>query len=277
MLTFLLFLALTPEVDKLAAPAGGTVGVAAVRLETGHHFAVRERERFPMYSVFKLPVAIELAAQLDAGLLVIDDEVQLTAADRRAGPEPGLAAKIPTRVSIRRLLEAMLVEGDNTACDKILSLIGGPRAVNERMAKLGLHQIVVDRTEAELAAGKAGNTATPEAMAILLAKLSGFDLGLSEELNGMILDHMAHAVPGARRIAAGVPAGTPLQHRTGSSRAVKGVTEATNDVGIIRLPDGGRVALVVFLRNARGSEPAREAAIAAIAKAAYEWALADKP
>jgi beta-lactamase class A len=47
----------------------------------------------------------------------------------------------------------------------------------------------------------------------------------------------------------------------------RGVTAATNDVGILRAPDGGPVSLVVFIGDSRAPEPARAALIAQIAAA----------
>jgi beta-lactamase class A len=48
---------------------------------------------------------------------------------------------------------------------------------------------------------------------------------------------------------------------------------ATNDVGIITLPDGRRLALAVFVSDAHADQSACEHTIAAIAKAIYDEAL----
>jgi beta-lactamase class A len=277
MLTFVLLLALTPDLDRLTAGAGGSVGVAAVHLETGHRFGARERERFAMHSVFKLPIAIEVLAQVDAGTLDLDRPVKLVAADRRAGVNAGLGARIPTTLTVRELLETMLIDSDNTACDKLLGLLGGPAVVGARMARLGLPDIVVDRTEKELAAGRPGDTATPAALAELLEKLARGQLGLQPERAALLGALLGRTATGARRIKAGLPDGTPLQHKTGTSPTRNGITAATNDVGVITLPDGSHLVLAVLVRDARADEAAREATIAGVARAAYDWAVADRP
>jgi len=278
MLTFLagLALAVAPDLDKLSAAARGTTGVAIVHVETGHRLALHGADRFPMQSVFKLPIAIEVLAEIDAGKLALDQKVDLVASDRRGGIARGLGEQIPTTVTVRSLLEHMIEESDNTACDKLLALVGGPATVATRMKTLGLPEIVVDRSEQELGDGKPGNLATPEAMARLLEKLVRAELGLSKEGAAMLDDLLAHTVPGEHRLKAGLPPGTALRHKTGTGGSRKGVTEATNDVGVVTLPDGTHLAIVVFVHDARGDEAARERTIAEIARGAYGWAAADR-
>jgi beta-lactamase class A len=52
---------------------------------------------------------------------------------------------------------------------------------------------------------------------------------------------------------------------------VDGVTAATNDVGVVTLPDGQRVAVAVFVSGSPADEATRERAIADVALAAYEF------
>jgi beta-lactamase class A len=51
--------ALSRELARLAAEAGGPVGVAAIAIESGERVSLAGRDRFPLASVFKLPLAIE--------------------------------------------------------------------------------------------------------------------------------------------------------------------------------------------------------------------------
>jgi beta-lactamase class A len=73
-----------------------------------------------------------------------------------------------------------------------------------------------------------------------------------------------------------LPPGTVVMHKTGSSDTLDGVTAATNDIGLIELPDGRRLALAVFVTDSRADEETRDAVIARIAKEVYEAAL-NKP
>jgi beta-lactamase class A len=59
-------------------------------------------------------------------------------------------------------------------------------------------------------------------------------------------------------------------HKTGSSGAKNGVASATNDVGVIVLPDQSRLALAMFVTDSAADDAARDAVISRIAKAAYD-------
>ena len=51
-----------------------------------------------------------------------------------------------------------------------------------------------------------------------------------------------------------------------------GVAHATNDIGLIPLPDGRRIAIAVFVTDATADQVTREHVIARIARAAYDAA-----
>jgi beta-lactamase class A len=85
---------------------------------------------------------------------------------------------------------------------------------------------------------------------------------------------MKDSPTGAHRIRAGLPEGVIVMHKTGTSGVKDGVASATNDIALITLPDGRRLALAVFVTDSRADETTREGVIARIAKAAYSAATA---
>jgi beta-lactamase class A len=256
------------SLQTIAAPAGGTVGFAALDLASGRTLGLNERKAFPTQSVFKFPIAIEVLRQADAGKLALDRVVALDKGDAREGVNTPIA--VPGKATIGQLLEAMVVHSDNVSCDKLLSLVGGPRAVDARMRALGIDGIVIRFTELEMGAGKGDNTATPTAMVALLAKLARGQLGLSPAAAKLLDKLLLDTATGPRRIKGGLPAGTPVAHKTGTSRTRDGRTDATNDVGLVTLPSGNRIAVVVFVSASPADEATRERTIADLARAAYD-------
>jgi len=108
----------------------------------------------------------------------------------------------------------------------------------------------VATTEAAMARGEQvqyRNWATPDAM-----------VGL-----------MTASKTGPGRIKGLLPEGTVVAHKTGSSGTVHGLTRATNDVGLVTLPDGKHLAVVVFVSDTKAGEATRDAVIAKIARAAW--------
>jgi len=252
----------------IAAPAGGTVGFSAVDLASGRTLALHPDDAFPTQSVFKLPVAIEVLRQADAGKLDLDRKIALVAKDDR----PGAARVIvpPGTWTARALLEAMIVQSDNVACDKLLALIGGPAAVDARMRALGVRGVRIRFSERQMTAGDGDNTATPAAMTLLLGKLARHELGLAPATATVLDDLLLRVVTGRKRIKAALPPDTPVAHKTGTSETRDGKTAATNDIGLISLPDGRRIAVAIFVHDSPADEPTRELTIARLARAACD-------
>jgi len=265
----LALLAVEPaSLQAIAAPAGGAVGFAALDLASGRTLALNDQRPFPMQSVFKFPIAVEVLRQVDAGKLALDRVVALDKADARAGVSTPIA--VPGKATIGQLLEVMVVHSDNVSCDKLLALVGGPRAVDARMRALGIDGIVIRFSELDMGAGKGDNTATPAAMVALLAKLARGQLGLSPAAARLLDKLLLDVVTGPRRIKGGLPAGTPVAHKTGTARTHDGKTDATNDVGLVTLPSGKRIAVAVFVSASPADEATRERTIADLARAAYD-------
>jgi beta-lactamase class A len=65
-----------------------------------------------------------------------------------------------------------------------------------------------------------------------------------------------------------------VMHKSGTSGSGNGVAYATNDIGLIALPNGRRLAIAIFVTDAAGDETTRDAVIARIARAAYDAAVA---
>ena len=69
------------------------------------------------------------------------------------------------------------------------------------------------------------------------------------------------------RLRAGLPNGWLVAHNTGSSSTRRGVTSATNDVGILIAPDASSFVVVVLIADSKASDHDRGALIANVAQA----------
>ena len=224
-----------------------------------------------------------------------------------SGTLTGLFNDPGVSLSVHNLLELMLLISDNSATDMVLKVAGNGAAVNSRLSALGIKGISVDRPTIHLIADAVGvknlgpesgwslavfdslrrmvtpgevlaarqafyqdrrDTATPEGMARLLAKISRGE-ALGPERTAQLLDIMLRCETRAMRLKGLLPPEVPVRHKTGSL----GLGVA-NDVGIIDLPDGaGRVVVAVFVKESTRDVAAQERAIAQIARAAYDYFL----
>lgn len=66
-----------------------------------------------------------------------------------------------------------------------------------------------------------------------------------------------------------------VAHKTGASGTNdKGITAASNDVGIMTLPNGKHIAVVLYVSNTPADEKTRDGVMAKVAKAAWDYYLA---
>jgi beta-lactamase class A len=237
-------------------------------LTSGRTLGRHESDPFPLQSVFKLPIAIEVLHQVDAKKLDLARIVALDASDARGGP--GTLIAVPSKKTVRELLEAMIIASDNTACDKLLALVGGPRVVEARVRSLGVDRVSIRYTELDLGTEKGDNTATPSAIVALLAKIARHEVGLSAASASLLEDILLRVTTGQQRLKAGLPPGTPVAHKTGMSDTHGGKTDATNDVGLITLPNGHRIAIAVFVHASPADLATRERTIARVARVVYD-------
>jgi beta-lactamase class A len=297
---------LQTEVARLAGISDGVVGVTAVHIESGRRFSFHGTERFPMASTFKVPIAVQLLSRVDRGEARLDDMITIEPHDLHpgSGTLSNLFNKPGVALSVRNLLELMLLISDNSATDIMLRIAGGPEAVTSKMRELGITGINVDRPTIRLIADwmgaalppeqnwapniyrklfagvtpeqrKAANdrfnqdlrdTAQPEAMAELLERIYHKKLHKPDTAD-LLLDIMRRCQTGEARIKGILPPETVVAHKTGS------IGGTINDVGIVTLPDdAGHVALALFVKEASKAEVS-ERTIAQISRAVYDYFL----
>ena len=82
---------------------------------------------------------------------------------------------------------------------------------------------------------------------------------------------MTETSTGPNRIKGMLPKDAVVAHKTGTSPTNDaGLSPATNDVGIITLPNGKHLAIAILVCNSTADEATREGIIAKIAKAAWD-------
>ena len=295
------------EIGRLATMAGGTMGVAAVHLESGREVYLNRGVPFPMASSVKVAIATELLSRVDRNVLRLDSMITLKPTDLHPGSgtltelfdDPGVS------LSVRNLLELTLLISDNTATDIVLRLAGGGANVTRRLQELGVQGVRVDRptnrliadwigvslpdtaqmtiaqfqaasrlvtAEQRAAAAKAfdadpRDTATPEGMASLLAAIWR-GKALKPETTRLLLDIMTRSTTGAARIKGMLPPELSVAHKTGT------IGGTTNDVGILTLPDNaGHVIIVAMVKASPLPVETRERAIAQVSRAIYDYFL----
>ena len=295
------------EIARIEPLSGGTLGIAATHLETGRTFFYQADEQYPLASTYKLPMAVQAFTLVEQGKLDLSRMIEWDTTDLHLGSEAHLLFRKPGfAMSVRNLIETMMILSENNSTDLVLRLDGGGEAVTKRLRDAGIVDVRVDRPTAEIIAHPYGITdiwtdgkfslakwekqeaqlskarrdsvpyyyekdprdhGSPRGMMTVLTKLWKGEL-LNRGNSDYLLDIMYRCETGAGRIKGMLPPGTRVAHKTGTYPGT------TNDVGIVDLPDGTHMAIAAYVKkSAKVSGPDLEAAIAQSARALYDYFL----
>ncbi len=295
---------LQSALNNLNITANPSIGIGVLDLNTGESWYHNRKQRFPMQSVYKLPIAIAVLKFVDEKKISLDRLITIDKENFAPGNSPIVKEIKGNRAqfTVRDLLVRAMSVSDNTASDALVRSIGGPSKVNEILVKLKIHNIRVDRLERQIQPDSVGlgsplpewsdtktfeaaiqqaptsdkqiglkkyltdprDTATPEGLIDLLAKLQKQQL-LSSDSTALLLQIMTNSPSGQKRLKAGLPKNWSIAHKTGTGAEVLGVGSATNDVGIISSPNGKHIAIAVFIPGSKVPLKERELLMANIA------------
>ena len=130
---------LKKTVQSTISRAGvGRCAVSIIDLQSGEHVDVDAVEAFPLASVFKVPVMVELARQMQTqqSPLQLSTPLVMKASDRCIGSGSLQHRPVGTSVSVQQLVEWMETKSDNTATDMLFRRIG-LTSVDTYLASLG--------------------------------------------------------------------------------------------------------------------------------------------
>jgi beta-lactamase class A len=215
------------SIEQIAHDAQGRVGAAVRLLENGQTVTVAGDEHFPMQSVYKMPIAMAVLHDVDAGLLRIDQTISIDQEQLAAGMlYSPIREKFPggVKLTIHELLRYAVSESDNVASDVLMRLAGGPARITAYLRSLGIDEVVIVTTERDMAADATAqyrNWATPRG-ALKMLETFHAGAGLSSQSRTILMDALTETSTGPRRIKGLLPPGTIVAHKTGTSGTVAG-------------------------------------------------------
>lgn len=260
------------ELESYVSRKDGMIGVCVVT--DSLIYGVNLDERFPMMSTVKFATALAVADKFGA----MADTIMVTRAQLRPGtwsPLRRMHRQGDLPIAVDRLLKFALTLSDNNAFDILTEYAGGPHAVQRRLGKLGIRDIMFRYYENQMNANwelYPDNWCTPRAMAALV-----YDFYKREDTpaSKRIKELMAACKTGQNRLIAGIPdEGAVLHHKTGTggNNPRTGLLRAINDVGYVELPGnrgGGGYAIAVFVAEANFNSHVAADCIADLSEITY--------
>ena len=270
--------ALQKQIREIAKDAQGKVSVACSLPGTALNCDVDALSHPPMQSVFKLPLAVAVLHQVEEGKFSLDQPIRFRREDLiLPKPYSPLQDEYPSAdvdVPLNRLLQLTVGLSDNTAADILLRLAGGPSVVRDYFASLHVKGFHLEDGEHELhrdVQAQYRNWFEPEGAVQLLRTISDHS-PLTAQNTSLLLGWMQPATP-TGHLDGALPKGTMVAHKSGTSDVDNGVCHAFNDIGLVSLPDGRKLAIAVFITDSTANEATRKAVIARVGKAVYDTAL----
>jgi beta-lactamase class A len=239
--------------QRVASVAGAQVAVWMQDLATGDTLAINAATSFHAASTMKVPVMIELFRRADAGRLRLDSAIILRnrfasivdgspfTLDAGDDSDSSLYAKVGQPVTLRELNTRMITRSSNLATNAVIELLDA-RTANATAHALGASTIQVRRGVEDTKAFNAGlnNTTSARDLGVLMAAIAQ-DRAASKTSCAAMRDILLRQEFNTE-IPAGVPAGTPVAHKTGW------ITATTHDAAIVYPPRRAPYVLVILTR-----------------------------
>lgn len=277
---------LRSQINQLGKAFDGRVGIAVHSIDDGWTATWKADELYPQQSVSKLWVAVTALDAADKGKVKMSDKVTMSRADLTVFHQPIAALILGGKytISLDDLLFKAITTSDNTANDKLMRSVGGPKAVRSMIIAKKLGAIRFYDGEKALQSRIAGliwspkysigsafwearsalpprlrkaaferyvadpyDGASPAAIVATLARLKRGDL-LSPESTRRLLQVMANTKTGANRLKGGLQPGWTLSHKTGTGQELGRLQAGYNDIGILTAPDGKSYSVAVMIK-----------------------------
>ncbi len=268
---------LRTEMDHITRDARATVGVAF--LHKGKLFSMNDTVRFPLMSVYKLPIAVATLRKMERTHATSDTRVTVQPhqwAPDTYSPMREAYRDSSAQVRLGALLYYCVAESDNNAADILTDYVGGMDSVGMAVSADTVNGFHLSETEADMHKDPERvylNWAYPSSMVRLVNDI--YDGKLLDSSSTLYLEQLLKATQtGTDKMRAGLPAHVQLGHKTGSSdRNAQGIKAGDNDLGVIYLPDGSLCYAAVFIKNSAESDRKNAEIIAALTRCIYHYVL----
>ena len=265
------------DIERTIRGVNATWGIYIKSLETGEEIAIDADRPMDTMSTIKIPLMVEVFEQIKAGKFKLTDKYTLVQDDVLPGTGIMRSLDVGAVVTVKDLITLMIIVSDNTATDILYRMVGGPEAVNRRMAALGLKET---RAPATARAWFAALRAAPSSADFHRAGKNPFGLSTPREM-GKLLELMERGtlvdkpssdlmlqIMRGQLYRSRIPryiSGYRVPHKTGDF-----LPFIADDVGMLEA-QGKTIIVSIFTANHFGSGEALENAIGLVAKQVADY------
>lgn len=141
--------ALRRELERIDRATPGRLGVYVKRLDTGERLEYQARRRWYLSSSAKLPIALTVLDEVQAGRRSLGERMRLLPTDKIDGSGRVVWQPDGSSFEVGELLHDMLMDSDNTAANMLVRLVGVDRLNAHARALMGAREVgrLTDFTE----------------------------------------------------------------------------------------------------------------------------------
>lgn len=268
---------LTSDIQEVIKGKKAQVGVAVLYKDDA--VTVNNDDQYPLMSVFKFHIALAVLKKMEQEGIPLTAVVTLRPSDIDTKTWSPMYKKYKSRkitLSYGDLINYMVSQSDNNACNRLIYFVGGIQNVNAFIKDLGIDQIQLIETEKSMEQDirkSYNNWSTPLSVAQLLRKVYTEKV-LSDKHFAFLEKAMLASASGKDKFRAGLPKEIEVGHKTGMSyRTPEGVRMCDADVGVIYMPEGEKCYLAVLVKDSKESDAVNVKIMTDIANKVYSHYL----
>ncbi len=272
---------LKKQIEQILADKKAVVGISISGENGNDTLSINGNMHCPTQSAYKMHIGLAMLDKIDRSEFSLEQKIKISKDDLPVDAywNP-LGTVFPDGgdLTVAQLIQYCISHSDNTACDTLIGMVGSPKNVESYFKKNNIQDLQFaynERTMQSKWENMFQNWITPNAAVQTLRLFYENKNGLlSNSSYNFFWQTMKETSTGVKRLKGILPEGTVVAHKTGSSGMNEaGLTAATNDWGVVFLPNGHYFIISVLVTNSYESDETNERIIAEVCKVAYDYFL----
>ena len=270
---------LKKQIELILADKKAVVGISISGENMNDTLSINGNMHCPTQSAYKMHIGLAMLDKIDRGEFSLDQKIKISKDDLPVDAywNP-LGTDFPDggNLTVAQLIQYCISHSDNTTCDTLIGMVGSPKLVEDYFKKNNIQDLQFEYNERTMQSkweNMFQNWITPNAAVQTLRLFYENKNGLlSNSSYNFFWQTMKETSTGIKRLKGLLPEGTVVAHKTGSSGTNDaGLTAATNDWGVVFLPNGHYFIISVLVTNSYESEETNERIIAEVCNVAYDY------
>lgn len=260
--------------DSFVKSKKADIGLAIISEDGKDTFQVNGNKDFTMMSVVKFPQALCILSSAENNPGMLNQTVYFDSMELKRETWSPLGDQLNRLGDYTTTLMACFPysvgASDNIVCDKLYDFASMDQVTKFVHTQSDEHFGIGFKYKDMKRESLSKNFSSPMCMAKLLYKFD-HDQILKTGLKDSLWNIMVKTTTGQNRLKAGLPQDAIIAHKTGTYFEDSTFIEAVNDVGVVKMNNGKKYYIAVFVNNSKELEEGTNAILSEINRMAYAY------